>query len=80
LKLNGTHQLLIYADDVNMHGEGIHTTKKNTKPFLVAIGRLVWKLCALTTKYIRVVDKTTTYRYEIIILKVWKSSNIWQQF
>jgi len=25
VKLNGTHQLLIYADDVNILGGGIHT-------------------------------------------------------
>jgi len=29
LKLNGTHQLLVYADDVNMSGGSIHTTEKN---------------------------------------------------
>jgi hypothetical protein len=28
LKLNGTHQLLAYADDVNILGGGIHTVKK----------------------------------------------------
>jgi hypothetical protein len=28
LKLNGTHQLLVYADDVNMLGGSIHNTKK----------------------------------------------------
>jgi len=27
LKLNGTHQLLAYADDVNILGGGIHTLK-----------------------------------------------------
>jgi len=34
LKLNGTHQLLFYADDVNILGRGIHTVKKHTYAFL----------------------------------------------
>jgi hypothetical protein len=29
LKLNGTHQLLTYADDVNLLGDNIDTVKKN---------------------------------------------------
>jgi hypothetical protein len=29
LKLNGTHELLIYADDVNLLGDNIDTKKKN---------------------------------------------------
>jgi len=29
LKLNGTHQLLIYANDVNIMGVSIHTLQKN---------------------------------------------------
>ena len=29
LKLNGTHQLLAYADDVNIVGGSIHTLKEN---------------------------------------------------
>jgi len=35
LKLYGTHQLLVCADDVNIMGGGVHTIRKNTKALLV---------------------------------------------
>jgi hypothetical protein len=31
LKLNGTHQLLAYADDVNILGGSVQTVKENEK-------------------------------------------------
>jgi hypothetical protein len=31
LKMNGTHQLLTYADNINILGENIDTIQKNTK-------------------------------------------------
>ena len=31
LKLNGTHQLLVYADDVNILGGSTHAIRKNTE-------------------------------------------------
>jgi hypothetical protein len=36
LKLRGTHQLLVYADDVNISGGSIRTIKKNTGALVVA--------------------------------------------
>jgi thiamine monophosphate synthase len=31
LKLNGTHQLLVYADDVNILGGSVHTVKEKAE-------------------------------------------------
>jgi len=36
LKLNGTHQLLVYADNVNILGGIVHTIKENAEAFVMA--------------------------------------------
>jgi hypothetical protein len=44
LKLNGTHQLLVYADNVNLLGDNIDNIKRNTESLIYAskeVGREV---------------------------------------
>jgi retron-type reverse transcriptase len=36
LKLNGTHQLPVYADDVNILGRSTHSIKKNAEYLTIA--------------------------------------------
>ena len=51
LKLNGTHQLLVYADDVNILGESIDTIMKNIKALLVGSKEIGLEVNADKTKY-----------------------------
>jgi hypothetical protein len=43
LKLSGTHQLLAYADDVNLLGDNIDTIRKRQKLELILVRSLVQK-------------------------------------
>jgi hypothetical protein len=36
LKLNGTHQVLAYADDVDILGGSVHTVRENAESLVVA--------------------------------------------
>ena len=52
LKLNGTHQLLAYADDVNTLGGSAHTMKENSEALLVATKEIGLEVNADKTKYV----------------------------
>ena len=52
LKLNVTHQLLVYADDVNILGGSVHTVRKNREALLVGSKEIGLEVNADKTKYI----------------------------
>ena len=52
LKLNGTHQRLVYGDDVRILGGGIHTVKENADVLLVDSNKIGLVVDAeMKTKY-----------------------------
>jgi hypothetical protein len=51
LKLNGTHQLLAYTDDVNLLGDNIDTINKNTETLIDVSKEVGLKINAEKTKY-----------------------------
>ena len=77
-----THQLLAYADDVNILGGSVHTVKKNAEAVVAATKETGLEVNAHKTKYmilfrIRTQDEFTVRKWIIVPLKGWKSSNIW---
>ena len=51
MKLNGTNQILAYADDVNILGGSIHTLKENAEALVAATREIGLEVSADKTKY-----------------------------
>ena len=51
MKLNGTHQFLAYADDVNILDGSIHTLKENAEALVGATREIGLEVSADKTRY-----------------------------
>jgi len=65
LILNATHQILVYADNINMMSRSIHTIKKNKDTVVLPSKETGLEVNAENTKYIKCLetsmqDKITT--------------------
>jgi len=52
LKLNGTHQLLVYTDDVNILRGSVRTIKENAQALIVTSNEIGLEVNADKTKYV----------------------------
>jgi len=66
LKLNVTHQLLAYVDDVNILGGNIHTLKENAEALIPATRENGLEVSADKTKYIFMSREQNAGRIHIV--------------
>ena len=84
LKLNGTHQLLAYADDVNILGGSVHTVKENAEALVAATKVIGLEVNVDKTKYMVMSREGNAGRGHSVkidnsAIEKWKSSNIWER-
>ena len=81
VKLNGEHQLLVYAADVNIFGGSVHDIKKNKEALVVARKEIGVEVKAEKSKYMALSRDQNAGRSdkERWPLKGWDSLNVREQ-
>jgi len=84
LKLNGTHQLLAYADDVNILGGSIHNLKQNAEASVAATSEIGLEVSAEKSKYLVMsrdqnAGRIQSVRIDNSISECVEEFNIWEQ-
>ena len=81
MKLNGTHKLLAYADDVNILGGGIHTLKENAEALVPATREIGLEVSADKTKYMVMSQDQNAGRNHSVRIdnSTFEREDIWEQ-
>ena len=70
MKLNGAHQLLAYADHVNILGGSIHTVEENAEALVAATREIGLEVSADKTKYTVILDFVPVKDFVTLSLKL----------
>jgi hypothetical protein len=72
MELNGTYQFLVCVDNVNILSRNINAIKKNTESLEVGL-----EVSTEKTKHVLSSCQNAGQNHNLMIGKIWKISNIW---